>query len=783
MSKKITGSTIKKLVEEVMKEDVEGGTFALNSMLRSIFRSDSMDLNSFQKRLAKFRSNIPRLVDELSKLSTLKSIYEEVKDVALEDKSLDSFGGLLRSRKMDDEETKAILNNYFRKIRLIDEYIKAAGGSNYFSRIFVQLSLRGLYSGIDKAFGTTFETAYGKNNKNLNRLFIDIDNLLMMSSEDSDYALSDDDLVLAMLGSADSIENLTKFINRYSGKSIMSAEIEGAMTKVQAFRKKYLDKKEKGGLSPDEAGGLTAGTFIGDGATWNDVVSASSVLSDALDSIVDKLVKDVGGITQPEIDSLKTISENVNEFEIEDMEQFFADPQKKSDDDRKLKAKIKKVLNLANNWIDRNVPDDLALFASILKKKIENSIGDIKGVAQASADWENPQFGRGRSSDEETAAFSNNLADLYSTTKGKLEGNRLANSFSKLASLEGSSMDVRIKNIETALNNIKDRNANFELGKGDLGSKIAEMSVIKTLVDAHHSGIGQEIGYQFENLLAALMGGTREGSTGTGDITWKYIDDSQSEVEGKASAKSIKKQGNQITIKQAKSNLNGTFAGGGEMLYYFAQKENQEKDEDITVKIFKVLIQGNTTSGTSDQSSQIWVAGKNRSAEEGETLGSDEFRVTNPTTRRGATTNDYHISVSNQTPLATWIIPTRKDFATQSKNYMDNIRTDLKDMMINLKSLSANVERFLLDDDITAAGKAADSYIALQDNINKTFFLKDQDIQQADPTLDPEKANADGTMSTRLGRVGVKGDLEKVTNESKITANFLKKLIAESFKK
>jgi hypothetical protein len=779
MSKKITENTIKRLVEEIMNEDVEDGSFALNSTLRAIFRSDSTNLSSLQQDFAKFRSNNPELVAELNKPSVLKSIYEETKDVALEGRSLDSFGGLLRSRQVSADEAKSILDNYFRKIKIIDEYIRAAGGAKSFAKVFIILSLRGLYDGIDKAFGTTFKTAYGNDNRNVDRLFIDIENLLMMSSEDSDSALSDDDLVLAMLGSTDSIENLTKFINRYSGQSIMSSEVETAMTKVQAFRKEYLDKKEKGGLSPDEAGGLTAGTFIGDSAsaTWTDVVSASSVLSDALDSIVGNLVKDVGGITDNEIADLKTISENVNEFEIEDMEQFFVDPQKKSDDERKLKAKIKKVLKLSNNWIDRNVPDDLALFASILKKKVENSIGDIKGFKQASDDWENPRFDRDRSSDEETAAFSNNLADLFSTKKGNLEGNRLANSFSKLASLEGSSMDVRIKNIETALSNIASGNANFELGKGDLGSKIAEMSVIKTLVDAHHSGIGQEIGYQFENLLAALMGGQRPGGTGTEDITWKYIDENQQEVGGEASAKSIVKQGNMFTIKQARSNINATLENGGEMLYYFAEKQDQGLDKAVTVKIFKVLVQGNTTADTSNQSNNVNVDAHSRSAKDSGALAANEFRVK----AKGA---DYHISVSNQgNPLAKWVVPTRKDFATQSKSYMEDIRTDLKDMMINLKSLSANVERFLLDDDIAAAGKAADSYIELQDDINKTFFMKDQDIQQADPTLEPEKTNADDTKSTRLGRVGVKGDLEKVTNESKITARFLEKIISESFKK
>ena len=78
------------------------------------------------------------------------------------------------------------------------------------------------------------------------------------------------------------------------------------------------------------------------------------------------------------------------------------------------------------------------------------------------------------------------------------------------------------------------------------------------------------------------------------------------------------------------------------------------------------------------------------------------------------------------------------------------------------------------DESLAKGSEAADAYIELQALINSTFFMKDQDLQFQDPEAD---------KTNKMGRVGVKGDLEKVTSESLITANFLKKLISESFKR
>ena len=805
MIQKATKNTIKKLIEQAMKEAIaeqntERGVLKSNLRKRlNLLFFDKIDMSDFADTFAQAIKRSPSDVTIVKSPSFMKSLYDDIKDVALGGYSLDSFGGLLRSGKISLDETMNLIDSFYEKISMIDEVIRVATedvkGGNRFQKFFVKKSLEDIYSGIDKAFNTSFVSAYGNSNKNLVRMKIDIENLFILSKIDADDSLDDSDIALTLLKGPEEIKFLSKFIKRYLGKNILDTNIENMLQKAQTFREKYIDGSRTGGFKQSAVNNIDV-ALDSEKTEFTGFVNASSVLKDAIDSLVSELVGSVAGIDSSERDTLKTINEDTSEFEIEDMEKFFLDPTKKSNQDRELKSKIKIVFDQANNWVDRNIPDELSLLRNVIKRKIEASISDIRqsGNTQAINDLENPAFDAADRADLSVSTTPDfNLGDLYNIDNKS--GKRLTNAFRKLTTLEGSSIPLRIKTLESFLpRGGTSADPVPSLGSGKMSNFLAGAAISKLVVDYFGSGVSQEVGYDFENFLSMLLGGNRSGSTastttsttmGTFDIA--FIDPETGNPTDISAKSVVIDSHGRLSFTQARSNINADLAGGGTVPYIIALKDATDFKgagvTEINVDFYALelyVLPGQTiTNDSSDQKAKIGVRPYKQqhtgiTKKTGRSYQGGEYTI-------GKASGDYKINLNQAgvTPFAEITVPTKEQFQTNAKARMDSFDADLTKIFSNMRKLKNNVEDFLMGDDsdesLAKGSEAADAYIELQALINSTFFMKDQDLQLQDPSVTDR--------TDKMGRVGVKGDLEKVTSESLITPNFLKKLIEESFKK
>jgi hypothetical protein len=847
MPKKLTEKELKNLILETLNESDSSQPAAPLVQTFASFLINPQKARA-ARILPMLRASIQADPDSIQKLadpSVQEEIFKMAKDKSLDGRrSIKSFGGMIRDNKIStstDFLTKT-LGRYFTKISRVKQQIAQIDQdvANQFEQNLTKMSIKEFYEGIDSAFQTKFASEYPEDKFTKEQLVSDAASLQKMANINEETGIQPDELLFAFLNTEEKSNDLMNFIGRFANKDIFAdTSIEDTMRQIQAFRSDYFDGKTSGDIDVGEFENVDF-ALDSNQNKWSDLVSSYAKLQEAFDDIVIKLVKSFGGITNNEISALKPINEDASEFEIEDMEKFFIDGTKDSDDERELKRKIKKVLLRADEWLDRNVPASLNLFKTAIKSKIEGSINDINSDSRATRDWRNPGFDVPNDPDQRTAAFTKNLADLFSTPEGKQDGKSLANSFRKLDAVEqAEDPDRRIKIVETFLNDINAGNANFTKGQGTLGEKLAGLTVSKVLVDAYRGGIGNESGYDFENFIGLIMGGTRDGQDGgTIDAMWDFADTSGQVLQKGASLKSIKGDSS-LSFSQAASNINSSLAQSGRVDYYYA-KNTSDSSDNFVLKIYKITLESNSVvagdvaqedqisvtsppnltkvspnydAGESDAdpsnpetmyvskrkgistvpsprtigrqgNSRIWTPEEQQAFPYGlpirqAGIQGGQYRVVKMQAKNGDVTGQYHITLPNSVQeLATWTIPTREQFATNTQNYTESISAELKDMLLNVKKLSLSMENFLSDDNLDKADEAIDTYIALKDQINKTIFLKDQDIRQRDQTAtyDPEDKD-------KRGRVGVRGDLQKVTNESLITANFLKKLIQETLKK
>lgn len=799
MSNKIKANDLKKLIEEVMQVPSHRKSNTRNSLVDKLagwFNSKS-DISAAPTRaLGRLIRNDKQSLNDLKTPTFMNDLYDLIKDAALEGLSLDSFGGLLASGNITLDEATNLINSFYKKIDIADDIVvSATGGSlRVFEKAFVYRSLEDIYGGIDKAFRTSFVNAYGDKNRNVERLKKDIENLYIISRADGKGRLEDSDIVMSLMGSPEDMKFLSKFIKTYANESILSDNIENMLQKVQDFRKTYIDGNETGKFNTGKFHKINV-ALQSPAPTFNDVINASSVLKDAVDKLVTNLVRSVAGMDQADIDKLTPISENANEFEIEDMKKFFNDDTKKTNADRDLKSKIKTVFDQANNWADRNIPDELSILRAVIKRKIDQSVDIISqhGTRQAKNDLQNPAFGTARADLSVSNTPDFNLGDLYNVDNKS--GRRLQNTFEKLTTLGGDDIFRRIKTLESFLPSGGQPSSDVpSLGSGKISNFLAGAAISKLVVDYFGSGASQEIGYDFENFLSMLLGGNRSGTSasttasttmGTFDIA---IIDPATGSPINISAKSVKPDNNgRLFFTQAMSNINGDLSTGKTVPYIIALKDKADFDDEapnqINVDFYALelyVLPGQTiTNDNTYQKDKIGVRPYKAqhtgiTQKTGRPYGPGQYNIT-----KAESNYQINLDKTGVTPFAKITVPTKQQFQQNAKTKIDSFDADLTKIFSNMRKLKNNVEDFLMGDDSTEslakASTAADAYIELQTLINSTFFMKDQDLQLQDPEI-TDRTN-------KMGRVGVKGDLEKVTSESLITANFLKKLIEESFKK
>ena len=484
--------------------------------------------------------------------------------------------------------------------------------------------------------------------------------------------------------------------------------------------------------------------------SYDFVAEKNSALKKYLDRVLIRMIEDIIELNDEEFNDIKKINESQDSFELSDLEKYFSTLNK---DKIKTRGKVKKIINRAINKILK-YPTSFSLLRDLLIKRLEKIQTNLKNNSDAKVarDWSNPDFSVTQAKIDKSLPDIGGAYAQSAETRGEVN-KELSMVFKNLLPTQNTSLRERLEILGEYSNNGTSEKSDF------ISSKLAGLTIMKVLNDSYRRAPAAEAGYQLENILALLMGGTRIGGTNTA-VDVLVSDEIGSPTDDALSAKSL--SNNEITqsrnsLAQDLFNADGT-AAVQSITYIVVTKEGPEDadgerslDADKTqieqLQIYAINVACPTFKGDASRRSPniknnmltLDVADLQFTNLDGasipiQAVAVDASNKSWPGGNAPSDAADYRKTVEiplgnhlEDLKVTTIKIRTEQQFAEDSESWVKDIDDSIQAMYSNLDKLSTHINEYMFDDNVQSAEKAVDNYVDLKANINKSFLAKQEE--------------------------------------------------------
>ena len=417
--------------------------------------------------------------------------------------------------------------------------------------------------------------------------------------------------------------------------------------------------------------------------------------------------------------------------------------------------------------------------------QITNAVSDMVKSARGTTDFsQRPEaggIGAPSSAEVSPSIPSVDLADLQGRDRASVPA-YVVNFFNGIDLNSIPSLKKRIEKINNLTEKIiginKDAAGNitgragatkFTPGDASIGELISTIGVMDALSKIVKNMDNKAAGWTFESFLAQLVNGTTEGTAmGAADFVFGLGPDDPMPTGIKGSAKLI----SSYTFTQAQTTSmnadNAPLKNQGDTLSYIVGVKKQQSGATFATKADASLI------NVVDIHLIKYTRGSGR------TISASDGNVVVPDKTITATGKDSYPSLEfTITPASKigsiYLADNQQGLNDLGEEALDKIDQNIPDLLEAMSKFSRNTKSYLSGGERTSIESALNEYVSLVGLINASFGSNSEYAKETGIVT-----GITGDISRR--QTTAVGSNNPVT-EQKITANFLKKLIAESFKK